>query len=432
MNKKIIFKFFPLVAVLISTGCSCSETSDTSSLKPDADITTSEYVDPSQITKEDGCFHTLDQLSYIQSSYDTIGYLADGTTEMSNPTGNDIVFSKEGGLLLQVSIFDDYHEDENTPYLDTRLFDIEGHTKATIKNLLSDTTYYWRTFSIKDTSSEPLENGTFKTCDHLPRFIDIEDVSSSKYVTNVRDLGGYKTTLPGYTKVKQGYIYRSGRMSGSTSAKRDENTANERPVTDTGKPSMLMSDAGYKMLTITLGMKGEIDLRNNTCKDNNDGGDFYVENGNRAKYDDIIPGINVCDAGIFAEKAALLQDLDDKGLTSGYEQIKLAFNFYSNPENYPNFIHCYIGTDRTGCFCYLLECLLGMQTEDIYKDYLWSNFGLIGGSRDINAIKLYEKKLLSFGKETMAENCEAFLKSDVIGLSDEQINTIRELLLEKE
>ena len=46
------------------------------------------------------------------------------------------------------------------------------------------------TFNVKDTDSTPSETGSFKTCDHLPRFIDIEDQSTSKYVTNVRDMGG--------------------------------------------------------------------------------------------------------------------------------------------------------------------------------------------------------------------------------------------------
>ena len=427
MKNSQSFKYISLLLVFAMAGCNQKPiTSD-----PDDEPETI-YVDPSEITKEEGCNHTLDQLGYIMSSYDTVSYFADGMEDKSNPTGNDIIFTKEGGLLLQVSTFEDFHEDPNTPYLDTRLFDITDHPKATIKNLLTNTTYYWRTFNIRDTDSTPYETGSFKTCEHLPRFIDIDDISSSKYVTNVRDMGGYQTYLPGYTRVKQGYIYRSGRMSGSTSAPRDENVAMEKPVTDTGKPSYLMSEAGYNMLMKTLGMKGEIDLRNDTCKDNNDGGAYYVENGNRDAYPDIIPGLNVCVAGIFAEKSALLQDLDDQGYTSGYKQIKKAFDFYSDPNNYPNFVHCYIGTDRTGCICYLMECLLGLNDVDMYKDYLWSNFGLINGQRGIEAIKSYEKALKAYNKPTMAENCEALLKSDKVGITDEQIKTIRELLLEKE
>ena len=79
-----------------------------------------------------------------------------------------------------------------------------------------------------------------------------------------------------------------------------------------------------------------------------------------------------------------------------------------------------------------MECLLGLNDVDMYKDYLWSNFGLINGQRGIEAIKSYEKALKAYNKPTMAENCEALLKSDKVGITDEQIKTIRELLLEKE
>ena len=424
--KRNVLKCLSLFMIFSLAGCTQNQNPNQPALGPD-----SVYVDPSEVEKEAGCFHTKEQLAFIKSTYDTVGYFADGMTEMSNPEGNDINFTKEGGLLLQVSRFEDFHEDLSTPYLDTRLFEIENHKKATIKNLFSDIQYYWRTFNIRNTDSEPYETGTFKTCNHLPRFIDIEDISTSKYVTNVRDMGGYESYLEGYTKVKQGLIYRSGRMSGSTNAPRNENEPFKRPKSDTGAPTYLMNEAGYNMLTKTLGMVGEIDLRSNVCKDNNDGADYYVENGNRAHHPDIIPGIKVCDAGIVAEKSALLQDLDEIGLTSGYEQIKLAFDFYSDPTNFPNFIHCYIGTDRTGCLCYLLECLLGMKDEDMYKDYLWSNFGLINGSRNLDAIKTYEGVLKKYGKATMAENCEAFLKGDKIGLTDQQIKSIRDTLLEK-
>ena len=427
MKNKTTLKLCSTLMLLTLTACSTGKKDSNPSYQVDQTV----YVDPTQVQIEDGGFPTKEQIAFMRSSIDMVNAIAEGTEELSNPAGNDIKFEKSGGVLLQVSTFEDFHEDEATPYLDTRMFDITDHQKATVKNLLSDTTYYWRTFSKKDLESPVLESGSFKTCNHLPRFIDIDDVSNTKYVTNVRDMGGYKSTLPGYTKVKQGLIYRSGRMSGSTSAPREDNKPNERPVSDTGKPSMLMSEEGYNMLTKTLGMKGEIELRSNVCKDNSDGSAYYVENGNRAAYPDIIPGITVCDAGIVSEKAALLQDLDDKGLTSGYEQIKKAFTFYADPNNYPNFVHCYIGTDRTGCICYLLECLLGVEDEYMYRDYLWSNFGLINGTRDLNAIRIYEKKLKTFGKDTMAENCEALLKSSKIGITDEQIASIRNTLLVK-
>lgn len=438
----------PLVSIFALSGCAFKNKVDIAGnnsqqqnfVNHDDGVETGKIFPVENVVIEEGCFHTKLQMAYINSSYDTVTEFANGLIDKSNPTGNTIAFTKTGGQLLQVSSFEDYHEDEATPYLDTRKFEITNHEKANIKNLLNDTTYYWRTFDNLKGEGEPLEEGSFKTCNHLPRFIDIDDKkANSKYVTNVRDMGGYETYLPGYTKVKQGYIYRSGRMSGSVTCTPNPGQVlhdfDEPTDNDSGQAEMLCSATGFDMLTKTLGMKGEIDLRNDCIKVNYDSNgnpsSYYVENGNRDKYPDTLPGINCITPGIFSEKSALLQDLDDIGLTSGYAQIKEAFTFYANPENFPNFVHCYIGTDRTGCVCYLLECILGMSNADMYKDYLWSNFGLIGGSRDMNAIKTYERVLLSYGKPTMAENAEALLTSSKIGITKEQIQSIRNTLLVK-
>ena len=40
-------------------------------------------------------------------------------------------------------------------------------------------------------------------------------------------------------------------------------------------------------------------------------------------------------------------------------------------------LHCSIGTDRTGVICFLINALLGVSEEDLYKDYLFSMFGMI-------------------------------------------------------
>ncbi len=38
-------------------------------------------------------------------------------------------------------------------------------------------------------------------------------------------------------------------------------------------------------------------------------------------------------------------------------------------ENYPIYLHCTYGNDRTGTICYLLEALLGVRDEDLLKEY---------------------------------------------------------------
>ena len=65
------------------------------------------------------------------------------------------------------------------------------------------------------------------------------------------------------------------------------------------------------------------------------------------------------------------------------ESVKNFFNLLGNSNNYPVFFHCRIGTDRTGLCAILLSGLLGVSLNEIYQDYLFSNFGKIGEKRYI-------------------------------------------------
>ena len=164
MKRTNAFKIFSIIAVLALASCD-KKGNDNTDNDPGYGVEETVYVDPTQVVVPEGCFHTKTQLAFMQSSIDTVGLFATGNEDLSNPAGNVINFSKTGGVLLQVSTFNDFHEDEATPYLDTRMFDITDHEKARVKNLLSDTTYYWRTFSDMATDGEALEAGSFKTCD---------------------------------------------------------------------------------------------------------------------------------------------------------------------------------------------------------------------------------------------------------------------------
>lgn len=53
----------------------------------------------------------------------------------------------------------------------------------------------------------------------------------------------------------------------------------------------------------------------------------------------------------------------------------------------PLIFHCNIGTDRTGMIAYLINALLGVPEESLYRDYLYSNFGNIGGTRKLKNVK---------------------------------------------
>ena len=159
-------------------------------------------------------------------------------------------------------------------------------------------------------------------------------------MTNCRDMGGRVTEDGGV--VKQGLVYRtSGYMY-------DYNTE----ITADGITEMLNH----------LKVKTEVNVADNT------------------NYNLNLSGTNVVN---------LLMDYDSNGtyssnhLSRNAESLKQFFNLLADTTNYPVFFHCRIGTDRTGLCAIMLNGLLGVPMNEIYQDYLFSNFGNIQKKRYI-------------------------------------------------
>ena len=122
-----------------------------------------------------------------------------------------------------------------------------------------------------------------------------------------------------------------------------------------------------------------------------------------------------------------------------YEAVRKAFSALANPNNYPIYAHCAIGRDRTGMFCALLEGLLGVGTEDIYRDYECSFLSHSGSSYYSSPDKtLYEHLMKTFATlledinkfgtgSTFAEHVEDYLLTT--GVTKAEIESIRSILL---
>ncbi len=110
------------------------------------------------------------------------------------------------------------------------------------------------------------------------------------------------------------------------------------------------------------------------------------------------------------------------------ENVKNFFNLLADSSNYPVFFHCRIGTDRTGLCANLLYGLLGVELNEIYQDYLFSNFGKIGEKRYIGTkagqdnIQNYMNEINNLsGSKFKVKVYNALL---AIGVKAETLNTV--------
>ena len=155
-------------------------------------------------------------------------------------------------------------------------------------------------------------------------------------MTNCRDMGG--RVLEDGGKMKQGLVYRT------SGYKYDYSTT----ITEDGKKEMLQHLKVKTEVNVADGTSYNLKLSGTTVKD------FKMDYSGGSHH--------------FSRNA---------------ESVKNFFNLLGDSNNYPVFFHCRIGTDRTGLCAILLSGLLGVSLNEIYQDYLFSNFGKIGEKRYI-------------------------------------------------
>lgn len=151
---------------------------------------------------------------------------------------------------------------------------------------------------------------SFYTKDNYTRFIRIDGA------LNVRDIGGYK--------IKQGLIYRGSDLS----------------------TNYKITESGRDMFVNKLKIKTEVELR----EERGDVGNSDVDSKVLFKYLPYRPYME-----IFEEKHR--QGICD------------IMNFLSDEKNYPMYIHCLGGADRTGMIAFYLRALVNESDEFIHMDY---------------------------------------------------------------
>ena len=265
---------------------------------------------------------------------------------------------------------------ETKNFENAKKFDIEIHKREfQIFNLKTGQKYYYRVIVKTKIGEEALAESTFETA-KSPRLIKIDDVR------NVRDIGGYKT-VDGKI-VKQGLYYRGTELGGIM------------------QPKYKITEEGINTFVDELGIKTEMDLRSQT-----EGGANLSSSISQKFYT-----FNFMYGEIFEPKAK--------------KPLKNIFSDLASTQNYPLYLHCTYGSDRTGTITYLLQALLGVSENDCYSEWELSTF-FNGGSHKEEMLQFVEdmKKL---DGDTLQEKTENFLMST--GVTKSEIENIKKIFLE--
>ena len=332
-------------------------------------------------------FHTELQSKYINAEdYTNTNGIASGSSEKSAPQGVTITWSeKKNGKdpdWYDVLVGVDGYE--------RSVGEVVKERSATIQNLYLGATYHISLIAHYDSSPKNeaklimSDKFTFTTTNKGPRNLSYENVM------NIRDLGGHG--------IKQGLIYRSARFSESDG-------------------TTLLSSGTIERMSHELGLKTEIDLRR---RDEN-GEITQSPLGEEVHYYHL--------PMIYGGENILTYVGDhSSGHYDNPVEIKNFFNILADESNYPLDFHCSIGKDRTGCMAYLIEALCGMSEEDIYRDYLFSNFAKISGICEMKDIDdRYGKTINEYEGTNLQEKTYNYL-NNVVGIEKDKINSVISIL----
>lgn len=318
--------------------------------------------------------HTELQNQYLSDTYDSIWKYAKGTSELSKPLPITIKWDLPAENSYEFYISED-SECQNSRLLLTTTNEIS------IYNLKINTPYYWYVSYIEEGININSNIETFTINTNGPRNLNIDGL------TNVRDLGGYLGT--GGKRTNQGMIIRSSKLNADESQE------------------VLITPNGINEMLEVLNIKTELDIRK--TEENENGGITKSPLGSTVTYFSIPMKSN-------GDKILINKDV-----------FKDVFAVFGDEANYPIVIHCSIGTDRTGLICFFINALLGVSEDDLYRDYLFSNFGEIGRRRTTVDLDEYLIKVKSAQGDTLSEKTYNFLVG--MGVNSADLDTIIKVML---
>lgn len=298
---------------------------------------------------------------YAAPDFDWRNLTQTTASDCSIPAPVVFAWEADGEAVLQIS---------REAAFETLVRAVTADHTAAVYNLEVGRTYFWRVICGEETS----EVRRFQTEDRTPRWIYIDGT------TNVRDLGGWKTTDG--RRIRQGLLYRGSEM-------------------DIHKE---ITDAGIAELRDHLGVKTDLDLRREVV-----GKRFDSPLGPDVAFH-LVP------IGAYDE---YFKD------TAPYPVI---FNLLADEKNYPIYFHCWGGADRTGSLSCMIEALCGVSASDQDLDYELTSLSVWGkrSSRG-EGWQMFVSELALLGDNRQAQ-ARAFLRR--AGVTDETMYKIAEILVE--
>ena len=248
--------------------------------------------------------------------------------------------------------------------------------KLEVEDLYAATDYYYQVMT--EVGDKLYSSDIQKvTTEDLPRTIFIEGAG------NTRDFGGRLTADKKY-RVKQGIIYRGANVDD------------------------IYSD-GKRKLVNTFGVKTDMDLRG------------------KSKVSPL--GSNIKLISVSAGMYVNALDYD-----YWYPALRTEVLAFADSSNFPIYVHCAIGRDRTGTICALIGAIAGMSEQDIIRDYELTFFSNVNGDvddpahySDKNMYKMINY-LKTYDKGNLQQNTMEFMR-EKLGLKQADLNKIRSNIL---
>lgn len=252
-----------------------------------------------------------------------------------------------------------------------------GQSEIELYNLKTSERYDYRIRARFTNRADVEITGSFTTAAG-PRLLNVSGIG------NIRDFGGWKTASGKI--VKQGLLIRGTELDGENDNR-----------------FVLASDGRWVLQNI-LKIRTDLDLRQTT------------ETANTKPYGDyVVNYAGPMNMPFFA----------DAFNADKVEAVRQVFRELANPDNYPIYMHCTLGRDRTGTVCLILGSLLGMEEQDLMKEYGLS--ALYYDDVDYANATAVLSKLKTYEGENLAEKAESYLLS--IGVKPAEIAALRTIFL---